>query len=69
MTDPFTCEFIQSLIFIPAALLCYLPLMGQLREGPGKLMLKAIPIFLVLSITESYIATRVELDGNIIMAS
>lgn len=68
MTDTFTCEFIQSLIFVPAALLCYLPLMGQLRERPGKLMLKAIPIFLALSITESYIATRVELDGNIELA-
>lgn len=68
MTEIFAGEFIQNLIVIPAAVLCYLPMLDQLRESPAKIILKATPIFLGLSLAESYAAIRLRLDGSIELA-
>ena len=67
MNEQLARNLLEYFVLIPAAILCYLPMRKQIRYPLRRLLIMAVPAFLILSVLGSFTEIYFPSDANVIL--
>ena len=67
MSKQLASTLLEYFVLIPSAILCYLPMRNQIRYPLRRLLIMAVPAFLILSVLGSFTEIYFPSDANVIL--